>query len=147
MGVYQHPKQKKDIFVWATDDQIKELDDIFKRAAKTDRRLPPVRMKRIAAAWLDMKVEKSAYGYDPSAKITIRPDASDLDNYDKALEIGLKLPLEHRQLIWAVATQWAIKPYGTWTRVGRQLNCTRQTVMNRYRGALQYAYIVNKMQN
>tara|TARA_B100001250_G_scaffold356375_1_gene331401 strand:+ start:3662 stop:4132 length:471 start_codon:yes stop_codon:yes gene_type:complete len=138
---------KPDIFVWANDDDIKALDSMFKRAARTDLRLPPVKMKRIAAAWLDMKTEWSEYGYDPKAKVTIKPTREDLSNYDKVLMLGLKLKKEDRQLIWAVALSWAKRPYGTWTRVAKKYNCSRQTVMNRYRGALQRAYIAINFYN
>ena len=138
---------KPDIVVWASDDDLKALDTMFKRAAKTDLRLPPVKLKKIAAAWLDMKTEWTEYGYDPKAKVTIKPDAKDLLNYDKALELGLKLPIEDRQLIWAVAISWAAKPYGTWTRVAKKYNCTRQTIRNRYRGALQRAHIAINFYN
>ncbi len=138
---------KQTIAVWASKEELKAIDNMFKSAAKTDLRLPPVRMKRIAAAWLDMKTEWSEYGYDSKAKVTIKPSAKDITNYDKVMDIGLKLSREDRVLIWSVAISWASKPYGTWTRVAKKYNCTRQTVMNRYRGALQRAHIAINFYN
>ena len=133
------------ILAWGNDSELKEMHDFFVRAAKTDRRLPAAfPSQRIGTSWLDIPSDWHSFGWDKTAKITIKPNPKDITEYDKALELGLKLDKETRQLIWAVAVSFNNRPYGTWTRLAREYKCTRQTVRNRYRGALQRAYLINK---
>ena len=90
--------------------------------------------------------ENELIGIDKSksAKIKIRPSGEDLDNYDKALDLGLKLPKADREIIWVIAISLADQAHGTWKRTAKRYNVTRQTMYNRHRGALIKACLIQK---
>ena len=135
-------RTKEKVLAWGNDTELKEMHDFFVRAAKTDRRLPAAFISpRISTSWLDIPSDWHNFGWDKTARVVIKPNAKDITEYDKALDLGLMLDREARQLIWAVAVSFNNRPYGTWTRLARLYKCTRQTVRNRYRGALQQAFL------
>ena len=135
---------RKNLVIWPDKNDLKELNDLFLRAAITDKRLPKDSPRNITTAWLDMKKTWHDYGWDKSAKIKIKPSGEDLDNYDKALELGLKLPQPDREIIWVIAISLADQAHGTWKRTAKRYNVTRQTIYNRHRGALIKAYYIQK---
>jgi hypothetical protein len=132
-------KRKK---IWATDEQIAHMDYVFKEAARTDKMLPPLTKKKISNSWLDIPPDWTSYGWDKTAKVRLSPSRKQIDNYDKALETGLKLSVEDRKLIWSVALSMANRSYGTWSRLSKRFRCDRRTVKSNYRGALIKSWIV-----
>jgi hypothetical protein len=117
---------------------------MFLRAAITDKKLPKDSPRNITTAWLDMKKSWHDYGWDKSVKVKLKATPEDIDNYDKVLDLGLKLPPEDRQLLWAVAISMSDQAHGTWTKLAKKYNVTRQTVYNRHRGALIKVYLIKK---
>lgn len=128
--------------IWATDEQIAHMDYVFKEAARTDKMLPPITNKKIGTSWLDIPSDWTSYGWDKDAKVKLSPTRKQIDNYDKALETGLKLSLEDRKLIWSVAISMANRKHGTWTKLSKYFRCDRRTVQSNYRGALIKSWIV-----
>tara|TARA_R110000782_G_scaffold40341_1_gene93141 strand:- start:281 stop:697 length:417 start_codon:yes stop_codon:yes gene_type:complete len=128
--------------VWASDEQVAHMDYVFKEAARTDKLLPPLTNKKISNSWLDIPPDWTSYGWDKDATVRMSASRHQIDNYDKALETGLKLSREDRKLIWSVALSMANKSYGTWTRLSKKFRCDRRTVQSNYRGALIKAWIV-----
>ena len=74
--------KRNKLVIWPDKEDLKELNDMFLRAAITDKKLPKDSPRNITTAWLDMKKTWHDYGWDKSAKIKIRPSGEDLDNYD-----------------------------------------------------------------
>ena len=58
----------------------------------------------------------------------------------KALDLGLKLPLEDRKVIWSVSISAQKRHRPNWSKLGRLFKCDRRTVQHNYRGALMRAY-------
>jgi len=129
---------------WATDEEIADLDDLFREAALTDSRLPTVIKKRINTSWLEIPSDWNQYGWDKDAIPRIQPSKDQIDRYQEALELGLKLPEEDRRLIWAVAISMRERSHGTWTRLAKKYRCDRRTVKSNHRGALMRAFQVSQ---
>jgi|TARA_R110001592_G_scaffold302731_1_gene574673 hypothetical protein len=119
---------------------IPQLDALFLEAGKTEMLLPRQRVKGITTSWLDIREEWSAYGYGHKRPLRIRPTAKQITNYDKALDLGLKLPLEDRKVIWSVSISAQKRHRPNWSKLGRLFKCDRRTVQHNYRGALMRAY-------
>lgn len=119
---------------------IPQLDALFLEAGKTEMLLPIQRVKGITTSWLDIREEWSAYGYGHKRPLRIRPTAKQITNYDKALDLGLKLPLEDRKVIWSVSISAQKRHRPNWSKLGRLFKCDRRTVQHNYRGALMRAY-------
>lgn len=119
---------------------IPQLDALFLEAGKTEMLLPRQRVKGITTSWLDIREEWSAYGYGHKRSLRIRPTAKQITNYDKALDLGLKLPLEDRKVIWSVSISAQKRHRPNWSKLGRLFKCDRRTVQHNYRGALMRAY-------
>ena len=119
---------------------IPQLDALFLEAGKTEMLLPRQRVKGITTSWLDIREEWSAYGYGHKRPLRIRPTAKQITNYDKALDLGLKLPLEDRKVIWSVSISSQKRHRPNWSKLGRLFKCDRRTVQHNYRGALMRAY-------
>ncbi len=119
---------------------IPQLDALFMEAGKTEMLLPRQGVKGITTSWLDIREEWSAYGYGHKRPLRIRPTAKQITNYDKALDLGLKLPLEDRKVIWSVSISAQKRHRPNWSKLGRLFKCDRRTVQHNYRGALMRAY-------
>ncbi len=111
---------------------IPQLDALFLEAGKTEMLLPRQRVKGITTSWLDIREEWSAYGYGHKRPLRIRPTAKQITNYDKALDLGLKLPLEDRKVIWSVSISAQKRHRPNWSKLGRLFKCDRRTVQHNY---------------
>ena len=119
---------------------IPQLDALFLEAGKTEMLLPRQRVKGITTSWLEIREDWSAYGYGHKRPLRIRPTAKQINNYDKSLDLGLKLPLEDRKVIWSVSISAQKRHRPNWSKLGRLFKCDRRTVQHNYRGALMRAY-------
>ena len=129
---------------WATPEEIADLDYLFREAALTDSRLPTVFKRRINTSWLEIPSDWNDYGWDKGATTRLQPTQKQIDRYQQALDLGLKLPEEDRRLIWAVAISVRERSHGTWTRLAKKYRCDRRTVKSNHRGALMRAFQVSQ---
>ena len=120
---------------------ISELDDLFIEAGRTEMLLAPVKMKKISNSWLDIPEDWMHYNPKHQRPLKIRPTAKQLGRYEEALDIGLKLPVQDRQVIWATAISAQRRQRPNWSELGRKFRKDRRTVKNDYRGALMKAWM------
>ena len=120
---------------------ITELDDLFIEAGRTELMLAPVKMKRITNSWLDIPEDWMHYNPKHQRRLKIRPTMEQMTRYSEAFDLGLKLPLEDRQVIWATAISASRRHRPNWSELGRKFKKDRRTVKNDYRGALMKAWI------
>ena len=81
--------------------------------------------------------------YNPKhqRRLRIRPTMEQMTRYGEAFDLGLKLPLEDRKVIWATAISAQRRHRPNWSELGRKFKKDRRTVKNDYRGALMKAWI------
>lgn len=120
-----------------TYDNVNYLDKLFREAARTETFFPTDSPKRIKAAWVETKKDWHAYGWDKSARVRLQPTQKQIDRYDQALMLGLKLPEYERRLVWGASISARKSSRGPqWTRIGDMLGKDRRTIKNEYYGAL-----------
>ena len=122
---------------------IAELDELFKEAAETERRLPRAIIKQKLNAWPDYKSEWSGYGYNAFEAPLIKATPDQVDRYDYALVLVLtKLDQEDRRLIWAVAASSVFRERGpAWSKLAHILGLNDpRIVKRRYKDALVRLY-------
>ena len=118
---------------------VNELNDLFFEAAETERKLPAAIRKQKMSAWPDYPQSWKAYGYNEFQPGLPRATPQQVDNFDRALALGIKhMNAEDRKLVWAVAHSAAFRERGAkWHQLARMrgLRDGRQ-IKRRYMDAL-----------
>tara|TARA_R100000700_G_C3163421_1_gene139004 strand:- start:774 stop:1184 length:411 start_codon:yes stop_codon:yes gene_type:complete len=116
-----------------------QLDDLFKEAAETERKLPAAIRKQKLATWPDYVKEWAAYGYTKFNPGMLKASPGEISRLDYAIDLGLKfLNNEDRKLVWAVAISAAFRDRGAqWSKIGKILGIKDpRIVKRRYMNAL-----------
>ena len=122
---------------------ITDIDDLFKEAAETERKLPASMRHQKMASWPDYVTEWSGYGYSSEGVTRLKATPEQITRLDLAVEIGLhKLDTEDRRLIWAVSHSAAFRERGPkWTKLAKILGLhDPRIVKRRYKDALVNLY-------
>ena len=122
---------------------VSQLDDLFLEAAETERKLPAAIRKQKMSAWPDYPQSWKAYGYSEFQPGLPRATPQQVDDFDKALALGIKhMNADDRKLVWAVAHSAAFRERGPkWHQLARMrgLRDGRQ-IKRRYMDALIRCY-------
>jgi len=118
---------------------VNQLNNLFFEAAETERKLPAAIRKQKMSAWPDYPKSWKAYGYNEFQPGLPRATPQQVDNFDRALSLGIKhMDAEDRKLVWAVAHSAAFRERGAkWHQLAkmRGLRDGRQ-IKRRYMDAL-----------
>ena len=124
-------------------NSITDIDDLFKEAAETERKLPAYLRVQKMASWPDYVTEWSGYGYSLSETTRLKATPEQITRLDLAVDIGLhKLDTEDRKLIWAVSHSAAFRERGPkWSKLAKILGLhDPRIVKRRYKDALVRLY-------
>ena len=123
----------EDLHRWTVTD----FDELFLEAAETERNLPPAFRKQKMSSWPDYVQSWNAYGWTEAGPVRVAPSAAEIDRLDLAMNLGLRMPTEDRQIVWAVAHSAVGSGRGPkWTKLSKMLGCSRHTVKADYAAAL-----------
>lgn len=122
---------------------ITDIDDLFKEAAETERKLPAAIRKQKMASWPDYVTEWSGYGYSSMGVTRLKATPEQITRLDLAVTLGLtKMDTEDRQLMWAVCHSAAFRERGPkWTKLAKILGLhDPRIVKRRYKDVLVNLY-------
>ena len=122
---------------------ITDIDDLFKEAAETERKLPAAMRKQKMASWPDYVTEWSGYGYSSEGVTRLKATPEQITRLDLAVTLGLtKMDTEDRQLMWAVCHSAAFRERGPkWTKLAKILGLhDPRIVKRRYKDVLVNLY-------
>jgi len=118
---------------------VAQLNDLFFEAAETERKLPAAIRKQKMCSWPEYPQSWKAYGYSEFQPGLPRATPKQVDDFDKALSLGIKhMNADDRRLVWAVAHSAAFRERGAkWDQIARMrgLRDGRQ-IKRRYMDAL-----------
>lgn len=113
---------------WTTDDVAAR----FEEAARTGRRLPPVRVQGYFNTWpIIVRKEWETWASDEKGCRPLPPSPEAIDRMLEVMRWVQWLEEEHRHLVWMRA-----KRYG-WRDITTRLACDRTTAWRRWQRALQ----------
>tara|TARA_B100000686_G_C16510717_1_gene821996 strand:- start:484 stop:894 length:411 start_codon:yes stop_codon:yes gene_type:complete len=125
---------------------VVQLNELFIEAAETDRRLPPAIKKQKMASWVDYLPSWQAYNRAPEKTSLAKATPLQVDRYELALTLTVKLEERDRKLVWAVAHSAAFRYRGAqWTKIARILGYKDKRIVKRlYETALVKLYYIQK---
>lgn len=121
---------------------LASIDELFKEAAETERRLPPAIRRAKMASWTDYPLDWHGYGWTQQGETILKPTSQQIDRFDYALELGCRMGLDDRKLVWAVCHSAAFKSRGAaWTKLAKILGLNDpRRVKQAYKDALVRLY-------
>ncbi len=116
---------------------VTDLHDLFLEAAQTERFLPAPFRKQKMSSWPEYVQSWSAYGWSDAQVMRIQPTSEQIDRLDNAIDLGLLLSKEDRQIIWAAAHSAVGRERGPkWAYLSKLLGKSRHSVKADYQAAL-----------
>ena len=116
-----------------------DLDEMFLKAAETERKLPPAIVKKKLGSWPEYGQGWSAYGYSQFAPRLPKASPAEISEYEKVLSLGIdKMDSDDRRLVWAVAQSAAFRERGPqWGKLAKIQNLADgRQIKRRYFDAL-----------
>ena len=94
------------------------------------------------ATWVDYPLDWHGYGWTQQGETILKPTSQQIDRFDYALELGCRMGLDDRKLVWAVCHSAAFKSRGAaWTKLARILGLNDpRRVKQAYKDALVRLY-------
>jgi len=117
---------------------VLELDDLFSKAAETERRLPAAIRKQKMASWPEYAKDWRSYGWEQYTPRLSPATSEQVTQFEKALSLGIQfMDTEDRKLVWLVCHSGAFSQRGPrWTKLGRAMGLERRVVKRRYEQAI-----------
>ena len=108
---------------WVVDD----IANRFTEAARTARRLPPVRVQGYFSVWpAFVRTEYERLAGDDPPPLRFPPTPKDIDQMLVVMRWVQWLEVEQRKLVWMRADNYE------WVEIGRRFGCCRTTAWRRW---------------